>query len=129
MAARLRGGEPLINGDEVFSLFLQLVTKEVPEHTESIVGNSLAKSQRLRYCFQVHVFYAHGIIEIGYLSTLLVAKVLSLIRHLPCDTVNFLLLLLIAIGALYTMRQLPLFCSQAFLSTAIPMLDTSGISI
>ena len=85
MPACFGRGVPFVNDDVVFSLFSKLVLEECTKHSESIIRNSFAETERLRHGSQIEVFYTYCVIGIGYLPTELMAKVQSLIGNRTRD--------------------------------------------
>ena len=120
LMAGLAGGKPLIYFDESFSLLLKLVCQERTEHPKSVIQSGFPKIQSPGKGSQIEIFYAGGIVGIGYLPALLVRKVLSLICNMFLELSEFLSELDVILGPVLHTGQLALHPGDLLLGLTEP---------
>ena len=80
-AAHFGAGKPLVDLDQLFSLFFVFLLEDADKRAEAVIRYAHTEIEGLRQAFHVQVFDAHEIKGIGYLPGVFMVEFPPLIGH------------------------------------------------
>ena len=112
-AADLAAGIPLAYFYQLLSPVFQFVLQHIQEHSIAIIQRGLPIFESsVAHCTHIQIFHTHYKISIGYLGTLFMKKIFSLVGCLTIYAGNSLLLFFIVSASNLFVFQLLLVFSQ-----------------